>query len=216
MKHHADMTGFANLTLVKPQIEEFRSRKSLLVWYTGDEPDGPPTPLNTTKDTRDLIHSVDPYHPVALVLNCADYHWTEFSSGADILLADPYPIALNGAFSKRWSTPITYDYGVSGCDGCMGSFYDITNRIDDWKNRARLSDKARDMPLWIVPQMFSDHGDEFWWRAPEGDEGAVQVVLAWNHGVTGHCAWYFSTAGVDVLYVCIHLSTPSLYSQAEM
>jgi hypothetical protein len=176
------------------------------VWYTGDEPDGPVTPLNSIKDARTLIRSLDPYHPITLTLNCADHYWTEYSSGADILLLDPYPIAVNPTFSKKWSTPVTYDYGVPGCDGCIGSFYDISNRVDDYSNRARLSGKKREMPLWIVPQMFDDYGDEFWWRAPEGIEGAVQIVLAWNHGVTGHCAWIASSASNDLLYVRVILS----------
>jgi hypothetical protein len=205
-----DRQGFTNESLVRPQIEEFRSRKGLLVWYTGDEPDGPVTPLNSTKDARTLIRSIDPYHPITLTLNCADHYWTEYSSGADILLLDPYPIAVNPAFSKKWSTPVTYNHGVSGCDGCMGSFYDVSNRIDDYLNRARLSGKKREMPLWIVPQMFDDHGDEFWWRAPEGIEGALQIVLAWNHGVTGHCAWIASSASNDLLYVCLFQRTSSL------
>lgn len=193
--------GYQNLTLVGPQIEEFRSRKGLLVWYTGDEPDGPVTPLNSTVSARDLIRSLDPYHPITLVLNCADHYWTEYSSGADILMLDPYPIAVNTAFSKKWSTPVTYDFGVPGCDGCLGTMYDIPNRIDDYTNRARVMGRKREMPLWIVPQMFNDWGDEFWWRPPTGDEGAVQVVTAWNHGVKGHCAWIASSAGNDLLYV---------------
>lgn len=70
-------------------------------------------------------------------------------------MLDPYPIAVNTAFSKKWSTPVTYDYGVPGCDGCQGSMYDISNRIDDYTNRARVNGKARAMPMWIVPQMFN-------------------------------------------------------------
>ena len=202
VKTLTDQVGWANASLVQPQIEEFRNRKGLLVWYTADEPDGPITPINSTRETRQLINSLDPYHPVTLVLNCGDHYWNEYSSGADILLLDPYPVAVNPTFSKKWSTEVTYDYGCSGCDGCAGSLYDTSNRVDDYANRARIMGKQREMPLWIVPQMFDDHGDEFWWRIPNGAEAAVQVVLAWNHGVKGHCAWIYTSASNDILLVC--------------
>lgn len=68
-------------------------RKSLLLWYTGDEPDGQVDPLNATKLTYDLVKSLDPYHPVSLCLNCLNYHFEEYTLGADIIMSDPYPIA---------------------------------------------------------------------------------------------------------------------------
>lgn len=171
------------------------------MWYIADEPDGPPTPLDSVARAAELIRSLDPYHPTAVVLNCRDHHWSAYTSGVDILLADVYSIALNPIWSKNWSTPITPTFGASGCDGCIGNFYDLTSRLDEWRERARVEGRRRKLVHWVVPQAFNDHGEEFWWRVPEGVEEAVQIILAWNHGAMGHCAWLASSATPDLLNV---------------
>ena len=61
-----------------------KSRPNLLLWHTGDEPDGTSDPLNATSTAYDLIYSLDGYHPVSLVLNCQDYQYTAYTSGTDI------------------------------------------------------------------------------------------------------------------------------------
>jgi hypothetical protein len=173
------------------------------MWYTADEPDGPGDPLDAPRNARDLIHNeLDPYHPVGLVLNCENYHFTEYGlNGADVLLVDVYSVAVNGAWSKKYNTICDEDFGASGCDNCKGSFYDLTGRLDSWRDRIRIGGRSRTLPLWTVPQAFDDEGEEFWWRIPTGDEGAVQIVLAFNHGVMGHCAWLASSATEDLLHV---------------
>lgn len=62
------------------QINQIKSWPNLLLWYTGDEPDGTSDPLNATVTTYNLIQELDPYHPVSLVLNCQDYYfrWVSF------------------------------------------------------------------------------------------------------------------------------------------
>ena len=59
-----------NSTAVTEQVNMIKNRSSLLLWYTGDEPDGTSDPLNATKTAYDLIYDLDGYHPVSLVLNC--------------------------------------------------------------------------------------------------------------------------------------------------
>ena len=59
-----------NSTAVTEQVNLIKNRSSLLLWYTGDEPDGTSDPLNATKIAHDLIYDLDGYHPVSLVLNC--------------------------------------------------------------------------------------------------------------------------------------------------
>ena len=49
-----------------------------------------------------LIKSLDPYHPVSLCLNCQNYHFQEYSAGADIVLADVYPIGTNTSYSTKY------------------------------------------------------------------------------------------------------------------
>lgn len=137
------------------------------------------------------------------MLNCFDYNFASYVKGTDILLVDVYHIAVNTGFSKRWSTPVTSTFGCSGCDGCIGAFTDLSDRIDTWSSRLEIMGKKRDIPIWVVPQAFDDHGDEFWWSRPEGKEVAVQTVLAVNHGVLGHCAWLASSAGPVILSVSL-------------
>lgn len=76
----------------------------MLLWYTGDEPDGQVDALNATKITYDLVKSLDPYHPVSLCLNCLNYYFEDYTSGADIIMSDPYPIAVN----TSWSVQCTF------------------------------------------------------------------------------------------------------------
>jgi hypothetical protein len=192
-----------DLASIEAQVIAFRDRPNLLTWYIADEPDGPPTPPDTTLKIRNLIRRLDPYHPISLALNCHDHYWTEYTAGTDIVLADVYPIAVNPIFSKRWSTPVTSTFGASGCDNCSGNLYDLTTRLDVWEERKRILGRKRDLVTWVVPQAFDDQGEEFWWRVPSGDEGAAQIILAWNHGVMGHCAWLASSATSDLLQVSL-------------
>ena len=61
--------------------------------------DGHVDDLAGTKKSYDLIKSLDPYHPVSLCLNCENYHFEEYTAGADIIMSDAYPIGTNTAFS---------------------------------------------------------------------------------------------------------------------
>lgn len=78
--------SLTNLTLLEEQIERFKKYKSLLTWYTADEPDGTDW-LDTTIAQRayDLVKRLDPYHPVALVLNCL-HASAEYAGTTDIIM----------------------------------------------------------------------------------------------------------------------------------
>jgi hypothetical protein len=73
-----------NKTSVTDQVNRIKSRPNLLLWYTADEPDGTTDPLDATLVSSNLITSLDGgdgaggagYHPVSLVLNCQDFHFT--------------------------------------------------------------------------------------------------------------------------------------------
>lgn len=92
-------------------VERVQRHKNLLLWYTADEPgmfcfgtctvtlsnqewhvDGFTDPRGATKNAYDLINELDGYHPVSLCLNCQNFYFKEYTSGADIVLTDPYPI----------------------------------------------------------------------------------------------------------------------------
>ena len=93
---------YQNATAVTDEVNNIKNSPALLLWYTGDEPDGTSDPLNATTITYDLINSLDGYHPVSLVLNCENYYWPEYSAGADIIMQDTYPIGINATYSVRW------------------------------------------------------------------------------------------------------------------
>lgn len=132
------------------------------------------------------IYELDGYRPVSVTLNCENYKFTEYGlNGADQIGVDPYPINLNGAFSRVYGTPCDKYFGVSGCDSCEGSIYDITSRIDSAINRARLAGKYRTKQVWSVPQAFDDQAATFWTAGPTGSDLAVQMVVALNHGAAG-------------------------------
>ncbi|THH04216.1 hypothetical protein EW145_g5685 [Phellinidium pouzarii] len=180
---------YMNSTSVTEQVNMIKGRKNLLLWYTGDEPDGTSDPLNATSNSRNLINSLDGggYHPVSLVLNCDNYYFTEYTNGTDIVMQDAYPISINATYSVQWHTPVTQDFGDCGCDNCKGNFGDITLRMDEFAYRLDVLGQSRTKTVWAVPQAFG--GSEYWARAPTGNEWLVESVISINHGATGIVPW---------------------------
>ena len=143
-----------NATSVTEQVNMIKDRKNLLLWYTGDEPDGTSDPLNATKVTYDLINDLDGYHPVSLVLNCQDFNFPSYINGADIVMQDTYPISINATFSVQWHAPCTPDFGDCGCDNCVGEMEDISTRMDQFADRLDALGQAQSKSVWAVPQAF--------------------------------------------------------------
>src|SRR4051812_5337487 len=81
---HKGSRDYMNATSVTAQVNHIKSRPNLLLWYTGDEPDGTSDPLDATVKSSYLIQSLDGgdgkggagYHPVSLVLNCENFYFT--------------------------------------------------------------------------------------------------------------------------------------------
>ncbi|GLB44489.1 hypothetical protein LshimejAT787_1701160 [Lyophyllum shimeji] len=191
-----DMRGtYQNATSVTEQVNRIKSRPNLLLWYTADEPDGTSDPLDATVTSSNLIKSLDGgdgqggagYHPVSLVLNCQDYFWSEYTSGADIVMQDAYMIGNNVTFSSQWHTPCTPDYGDCGCDNCLGQFEDVSTRMDQFKERLFIKGWDRTKAVWTVPQGFGN--DTYWKRYPTGKEFVVESILGINHGGLGVVSW---------------------------
>lgn len=143
-----------------------------------------------TPAAQALIHNLDPYHPVAVTLNCQDYYFGEYTTGADIIMTDPYPIAINSTFSK-WGTACNATLGDCGCDNCAGNVQDVSSRLEGltryetWLGRWPL-------PKFINPQAF--HGEDYWFRDPTPAEAFVMNALAFNRGATGVFAWTWPTS----------------------
>ncbi|KAF7315067.1 hypothetical protein MIND_00020900 [Mycena indigotica] len=191
-----DMRGtYMNDTSVTEQVNRIKTRKNLLLWYTADEPDGTSDPLGATLHSANLINSLDGgdgvggagYHPVSLVLNCENYEYTAYASGADFILQDTYTIGNNLSFSTVWGTPCTDDYGDCGCDNCHAGFPDIATRMDEFKSRNFVNGWELTKAVWTVPQGFGN--ESYWPRYPTGEEWVLEAILGINHGGTGVISW---------------------------
>lgn len=188
--------SYQNLTSVSEQIPLVKDHPSLLTYYTADEPDGWGYTFNSTTDAYALLAAQDKYHPTALVLNCQNYYFQEYTAGTDIIMEDAYPVGINATFSTKWDTPVNRTYGDCGCDNCAGSF-DLLNvpaRVDDFRAYAAWlgGAAAARKPVWAVPQAFS--GEQYWSRDPTAAETWAMDLLAFNHGAKGRLAWIYPTS----------------------
>ena len=155
-------------------------------------PDGWQDPFSAPVLAYDLIRELDPYHPVAVVLNCQNYYFAEYTVGADIIMEDVYPIGINSTWSK-WGTACNTTLGDCGCDNCQGNVQDVSTRLDT------LSQYETWLGLWPKtkihnPQSF--HGQDYWFRDPSPDEEHVMCLLALNHGAQGIISWVYPTSQI--------------------
>lgn len=181
---------YMNLSSVEEQVNILKARKSMLLWYTGDEPDGHGDPLDAPKKAYDLIKSLDPWHPVSLCLNCHNFYYDEYASGADIILSDVYPIAVNTSWSEVYHTVCNTTYGCCGCDDCEGNFEDISHRLDRYAEYQTWLD-AGPKAFWGIPQAFGN--ESFWRRAPTAQEEVLMNMLSINHNAKGIVMWLYPT-----------------------
>ncbi|KAI9668027.1 MAG: hypothetical protein M1821_000847 [Bathelium mastoideum] len=184
---------YQNQSAVAEQVNRIKTRKSLLLWYTGDEPDGNGDPLNATSITYSQIKSLDPYHPVSLCLNCYNFHYQEYTAGTDIVMEDVYPVAVNLSYSTFYGTVCNATYGCCGCDDCFldAPFRDISDRLDRLALYDTWLDTSPPKSYWGVPQGFG--ASQFWTRYPTAAEEAVMDLLRVNHGAKALVAWDFPT-----------------------
>ncbi|KAK3500114.1 uncharacterized protein B0T23DRAFT_330894 [Neurospora hispaniola] len=190
--------NYTNQTWVKEQVTAASSSttthnsggEALFAYWSVDEPDGWQAPFSAPIETYATISSVDPYHPVALVLNCQNYYFSQYSSGADILMADIYPIGIRESSANltqsKWGTPCNSTYGDCGCDNCAGSVMDVPKRVEDMNKYEKW------LGAWPKSKMFNPqafHGEGYWARDPSPEESWVMVLLAINRGVKGVLSW---------------------------
>jgi hypothetical protein len=184
-----DMRGsYLNLTSVKEQILLVKDRSAFLSWYTADEPDGWQYALNSTRLAYDLLKEEDPYHPTGLVLNCENYYFKEYASGADYLMEDAYPVGINPYHSRKWNTTCNETYGDCGCDNCIGQLQDVSDRLDAFFNYQEWLGEW-EKPLWSVLQAFS--GERYWSRDPTTAETWAMILLSFNHMAKAIMSWTF-------------------------
>ncbi|KAM7204366.1 hypothetical protein V8F33_001668 [Rhypophila sp. PSN 637] len=180
--------NYKNLDYVREQVESYvRDSEGVFAYWSTDEPDGWQDPFHFPVKTYDLLHALDPYHPVALVLNCQNYYFSNYSSSSssDIIMSDVYPIGINATFSK-WNTSCTPNLGDCGCDNCAGNLQDVPNRLDTFRQYEKW------LGLWPKPKMHnpqSFHGQDYWLRDPSIGETHAMALLAVNHGAKGLISW---------------------------
>lgn len=86
-----DKTEEEKLALLKNEILAFKDHPALLSWYINDEPDGQGRSPEMLEKAYNLIHQLDPYHPIAIVFMMpSKFHL--FGKTMDIAMTDPYPI----------------------------------------------------------------------------------------------------------------------------
>ena len=189
--------AFMNSTRISTQVELWKNRTTLLMWYTADEPDGWEYALNSTKLAYDQLKEMDPYHPVSLVLNCQNFYYEQYSSGGDIIFEDAYPVAINATWSIPWNTPCNLTYGDCGCDNCVGELEDISDRLDDIQNYQANLEGQGSKPTWAVLQAFGKQ--DYWKSIPTPAEVENMMMLSINHNAKGITYWiYPSTDEVNV------------------
>ncbi|KAL0781925.1 hypothetical protein CaCOL14_003260 [Colletotrichum acutatum] len=176
-----------NLTNMVDQVTRLRTHPSILLWYQSDEADGKANPANSTGMAYEQIKAIDPYHPVSLALNCWDFHYAEYGAGADIIMSDVYPVAINATFSTVYGTECNATYGCCGCDDCAGNFEDISVRLDEFYRRDEILGWQKTQ--WFAPQAFGN--ETFWARYPTAEEEVVMTVLSVNHGAKGIVMWNY-------------------------
>ncbi|KAK5115292.1 hypothetical protein LTR62_001492 [Meristemomyces frigidus] len=186
-----DMRGVFNTGLNTTQLIEaippVKDRSTLLSWYTAQEPEAWQYALNFTSIAYNILKQMDPYYPTALVLNCDNYYFGEYSVGADYIMEDAYPVGINATYSK-WGTACNDTYGDCGCDDCIGELQDVGNRLDAFFDYQLWPDDTQ-KPLWAVLQACSGAG--YWARDPTPEKTWAMVILSFNHGAKGFMSWTF-------------------------
>ncbi|PBP17514.1 hypothetical protein BUE80_DR011265 [Diplocarpon rosae] len=189
--------AFQDPARVSEQVEQWKNRTTLLMWYTADEPDGWSYPLDSTSRAYAQLRELDPYHPVSLALNCQNFYYAEYSAGADIVYEDAYPVGINATWAGPWDTPCNATYGDCGCDNCVGELTDVATRLDDLQSyQDHLPGQGR-KPTWAVIQAFGDQ--MYWSRVPTAAEVENMMMLSVNHNAKGITYWlYPSTPEINV------------------
>ncbi|MCU0456450.1 MAG: hypothetical protein MUE74_09125 [Bacteroidales bacterium] len=106
------------------EIIAFRDHPALLAWYIADEPNGYKISPDSLQKIYELVHELDPWHPVSVVFMAPFLSSRLYADALDIVMADPYPVP---------------DMPVSMVGNTAGQL---------------ATEFAGRKPVWIVPQAF--------------------------------------------------------------
>ncbi|KAA1116184.1 hypothetical protein PGT21_003779 [Puccinia graminis f. sp. tritici] len=171
--------------LVASNIDLARKHPNVLLYHTAMEPDGLGIEVGSVHETSLSVKHKDPYHPVSLTLSCEDYQFSNYTSGNDIVLTNPFVIGANQRSSGGVATSNAI-YGSSTCDNCKGSFLDLVNRIRIFRDRRHLLQKDRTMQFWGVPQAASANDKN---QVPTGEQFLLMCTIYIIEGAVGLMTW---------------------------
>ncbi|KAG9292507.1 hypothetical protein G9A89_001580 [Geosiphon pyriformis] len=187
--------SFTDIQKVVSQVNQFKKYSSLLTWYTADEPDGEQfTDSSAELNAYNAIKAADPYHPVALVLNC-ELTAAFYADTTDILSMDVYPIGVD-------MSHCTTTNDVCGCDNCIGSAtLDVPKRSDQFMKDLSLIGRQA-INQWQVLQAFAD--PPTWWsRMPTVQEFRVMSYISIIYGFKSIMFWKYPFTPNDSLQIGI-------------
>lgn len=88
---HSTASEEERFRLLREEIMRVKDHPAILSYYIADEPDGQGVSPESLERAYNLIHEVDPYHPISVVI-ISSLPARRYEHTYDILMADPYPI----------------------------------------------------------------------------------------------------------------------------
>jgi hypothetical protein len=86
-----DLPEEKKLEILRNEVMAFRDHPALLSWYMNDEPDGQGRPPAVLEKAYQIIHELDPYHPISVVFMLPS-KFSLYRNCMDIAMTDPYPV----------------------------------------------------------------------------------------------------------------------------
>jgi hypothetical protein len=185
-------------------VKRLKSRKSILTWFSAAAPDGLGYGRDMAVYIYNTIKTIDPYRPVTLHLACDNFYYEQYSRG-DILMKYIFPIGITNT-----SIYDDFEWRNLGCDGCSGNLYDISERMDQFKQyQGWLNLEPK--PVWGATQTFGPgEGPLHWARKPTVAEEVVMNALYINHDAKGILRWYLPEESETEFNVMLPLFTKAL------
>lgn len=88
---HKNVSQEDKFKLLDAEIKAIKDHPALLSWYIADEPEGQGVKPETLEEIYARIKSIDPYHPITVVIMSAGPGRT-YANSCDIIMCDTYPV----------------------------------------------------------------------------------------------------------------------------
>lgn len=174
-----------NKELVNSYIDIARRHSNVLLYHTAMEPDGKSMEVGGVREISQTVQQNDPYHPVSLTLTCQDYQFSNYTSGNDIILTNPFVFGEN---QRSWGdgTASNSTFSSYTCDNCKGSFLDLVNQIRIFRDRRHALGRDRTMQIWGVPPASGPPNGNI---VPTGEQFLLMCTIYVIEGAVGLMTW---------------------------